>query len=136
MIPTHCGRCGGLDGWDTAISWSNGLLADFDYVGGGGRGGFGLQHQPFGDVVEGCGLRAFGSGERDGQAAVAALPDGRDEFDGAKEGKVVLLRGVLGAAAGEDVDLLCAVGAGASGDAPRRGSRRLRYGRGGACGRD
>jgi len=85
-------------------------LAYLDDVGCGGSGGFGADHQFFSDGVElGC-LRALGAGQRDWQSSVAAFADGGDQLDGSEKWDVELLRGALGAAAGEDVDLVVQCG--------------------------
>src|SRR5215472_5880070 len=84
-------------------------LADFDDVGGGGCGGIGSFHQFLCYGEELRGLRALGSGESYGQAAIATFADGGDEFDGTEEWDLKLGRGALGAALGEDVDDLMAV---------------------------
>ena len=77
----------------------------------GGRG-FGALHQLLCDGVELGGLGALGAGKGNGQAAIAAFADGGDEFDGTEKGNVELRRGALGAALGEDVDLVMAMRAG------------------------
>ncbi len=87
-------------------------LADFEDVFGFGSLNEGAVGEMAGDGVELRGVRRFGTGESDGHAGVAGLADLGDQLDGAEERDVELLRGALGAAAGEDVDLVMAVRAG------------------------
>ena len=80
------------------------VSTDFEDVFGFGGLGEGAVGEVAGDGVELRGEGRVGSGEGDGHAGIAAVTDFGDELNGAEEGDVELLRGALGAAAGEDVD--------------------------------
>jgi len=86
-------------------------LGDFEDVLGVG-GDFGCCRGDFlGDGEEFLATGGGVTGEGGGKAAVAAFADLGVEIDGAEEGQVVLLGGLLGHAGTEDVDD-CAVGQG------------------------
>src|ERR1700722_14063392 len=87
----------------------NGILADFDDVAACGCSGIGAFDELLRYFVEFGGLRTLGPSQRDGESAISAFTNSRDEFDGTEERDFELRRRALGAASGEDVDLLMAV---------------------------
>src|ERR1035437_5782869 len=87
-------------------------LTDFDDVGGRSGGFLRLEHQLIRDGVELGGLGPLRPGKRHGQAAVAPLADGGDQFDGSEEGNIELFGGALGSPAREDIDFFGTIRAG------------------------
>src|ERR1700746_1272072 len=87
-------------------------LADFDAAAASRCGGVCALNKLLSDSVELRSLRALWAGQCDRESAVSAFTNGGDKVDRTEERSVELGRGALGAALGEDVDLLVAVRAG------------------------